>query len=145
MLKPLTTAIVTWFGAGLLPKMPGTWGSMAALPFIWYLSPNYLWGLIPLGWLATFLYIQQPGKNKDPKEVVIDEVIGQWIALVFAPKTLVGFALGFALFRLFDIWKPWPISWADSLKGSHATHATSILLDDMLAGLIAWMVLMAIS
>lgn len=135
----LPTFIATGFGTGYLPKAPGTWGSLAALPFAWYLDISWAWIALVcfLGWIATYFYIQQPGKNQDPKEVVIDEVLGQWVTLMFAPKTLLGFALGFALFRLFDIWKPWPISWADQLKGSPVLNATSVMIDDVLAGLMA--------
>ena len=143
----LSTLIATWFGTGYLPKAPGTWGSLAALPLAWYFDISWTWIALVcfLGWVATYFYIRQPGKDQDPKEVVIDEVAGQWITLMFAPKTFVGFGLAFVLFRAFDILKPWPISWADQIKGSHALNATSVMLDDVLAGTMAGLIMISIS
>ena len=84
------------------------------------------------------------GGDPDPGEIVVDEVVGQWIALFplsaglwlagAAPQVFPwpGWVGAFVMFRLFDIWKPWPVSWADGLHG-----ATGIMLDDILAGLMA--------
>lgn len=130
--------LATWFGAGLLPKAPGTWGSLAALPFAWVIVEIGGRPLLALAILAVFfagwwaaertaigLGIQDPGK------VVIDEVAGQWLVLLAAPPNLLFYALGFLLFRLFDITKPWPVSWADrQVKGG-----LGIMLDDVLAGI----------
>lgn len=128
--------LATWFGAGLLPRAPGTWGSLAALPFAWAITgAGGPWLLAAatvvlsfVGWWAAERYAAASGSG-DPGQVVIDEVAGQWLVLTLAPRTLVGYALGFALFRLFDIVKPWPVSWADRrLKGG-----LGIMLDDILA------------
>lgn len=142
MRQKYITVMVTWFGSGLLPKAPGTWGSLAALPFIFFCPPSYapfaMGVLFFIGWWGAALY---KSPQKDPKEVVIDEVVGQWVALygiALTPKTLI---LGFLLFRLFDILKPWPISWVDQLEGSKSFNALSLMLDDVLAGLMAWGVL----
>ncbi|HTH16569.1 MAG TPA: phosphatidylglycerophosphatase A [Magnetospirillum sp.] len=126
----------TWFGAGLLPKAPGTWGSLAALPFAWGLAKL---GGAPLllaaslacflaGWWASAVYVRRTGVD-DPSEVVIDEVAGQWLVLAAAPTDLLAYAVGFALFRLLDITKPWPARWADR----HVHGGLGVMLDDMLA------------
>ncbi|SLN54629.1 phosphatidylglycerophosphatase A family protein [Oceanibacterium hippocampi] len=134
--------IATWFGAGLIPKAPGTWGSLAALPFAWVILEFAGWPWLALATLLAFLaglwasaaYCRAKGL-KDPGEVVIDEVAGQWLALLAAtsagsPDPL-AFAVGFAAFRLFDIVKPWPVGWADRrLPG-----ALGVMADDILAGL----------
>ena len=133
--------IATWFGAGLLPRAPGTWGSLAALPFAWvilvYLGP---WTLLvaaamlfALGLWASAKYISDRD-DKDPAEVVVDEVAGQWLALTLAaPGEVWQFAVGFLLFRLFDITKPWPTGHAErGLPGG-----IGIMADDLVAGAYA--------
>lgn len=128
----------TWFGAGLLPKVPGTWGSAAALPFAWGLmaagGPFLLLAAaiacFAIGWWASAVYVGLTGAD-DPGEVVIDEVAGQWLVLLAAPLDPASYLAGFALFRLFDIWKPWPVRWADRRVGG----GLGIMLDDVLAGL----------
>jgi phosphatidylglycerophosphatase A len=120
----LERILCSWFGAGWLKPAPGTWGSAAALPLGWL-----LWWLGGTPALAKGL--------EDPSWVVIDEVVGQWLTLLLTPPSLLDYALGFALFRLFDIWKPWPVSWADQqIKGG-----LGIMLDDVLAGLMGLAVL----
>ena len=136
--------IATGFGAGLLPKAPGTWGSLLALPFAYGVQVwgGDAWGAGGLGVasLLAFLvgiyvsniYVKRTGRD-DPGEVVIDEIAGQWLALVPAAADPVLFAVGFVLFRVFDIWKPWPVGWADrKVKGG-----LGIMLDDMFAGAYA--------
>ncbi|MCA8869946.1 MAG: phosphatidylglycerophosphatase A [Rhodobacteraceae bacterium] len=143
--------IATVFYVGRIPLAPGTLGSLVALPLAWLL--HYLGGfpalglaslaIFLLGWWATASYTRGRD-NHDPGEVVIDEVVGQWIALwplslglwlmgadpaVFPYPGWIG---GFLLFRLFDIWKPWPVSWAD-----RQPTAFGVMLDDVLAGLMA--------
>lgn len=126
----------TWFGSGLLPRAPGTWGSLAALPFAWVIvslaGPIGLAAaavaVFGLGCWAAGRYADASG-SADPGAVVIDEVAGQWLVLVAAPLSLPGYAAGFLLFRLLDIVKPWPASWADrKLKGGFG-----IMADDVLA------------
>lgn len=136
--------IATGGGVGYLPRAPGTWASLAALPLAWGIGAA--WGAAGLaaaavvagaaGWWATHLYLKG-GASHDPGEVVIDEIAGQWMALVFAPREFVAFAAAFALFRLFDIWKPWPIRWADRA----VPGALGVMLDDFLAGAAAAAVL----
>ncbi|MEX0923833.1 MAG: phosphatidylglycerophosphatase A [Rhodovibrionaceae bacterium] len=132
--------LATWFGAGLLPRAPGTWGSLAALPcgllLTWAGGP---W-LLLAGALAVFLlgiwaggrYAQDRSLD-DPGAVVIDEVAGQWIALTPALLDPWLVVLAFLAFRLFDIVKPWPIGLLDrELKGG-----LGIMADDVLAGVYA--------
>jgi phosphatidylglycerophosphatase A len=140
--------LATWFGAGYLPKIPGTWGSLAALPFAWLLHGGLgQWGLFAAA-LAVFaigipcanVYIRASGKD-DPGPVVIDEVAGQWLTLVMAPMSVQFYVLGFVLFRIADIWKPWPVSWADrQIKGGFG-----VMFDDVLAAIYAGAVLYGLS
>lgn len=130
--------LATWFGAGYLPKAPGTWGSLAALPFAWvmvdYIGHAALAVAIVVvfvvGLWASKVYMDKTGAH-DPGAIVIDEVVGQWIVLLAAPLDLLPYAIGFVLFRFFDVLKPWPISWADK----HISGAMGVMVDDVLAGL----------
>lgn len=135
---------VTWFGAGWLPGAPGTWGSLAALPFAWlilrYGDPGLLAfasvGLFALGVWASDVAARET-RTVDPGWIVIDEVVGQWLTLLAAPFSVVGFAAGFLLFRLFDIWKPFPIRQLERrLDGGFG-----IMADDVLAAVYAAAVL----
>ena len=135
--------IATGFGSGLAPRAPGTFGSLAALlpwlglrelPLPASLAALLLafgLGVWAANWVIGRLRVQDPGL------VVWDEFIGLWIALIAVPAHW-GFVLaGFLLFRLFDIAKPWPVSWADRrIKGGLGT-----MLDDVFAGLYALMAL----
>jgi len=200
--------IATWFGSGLLPKAPGTWGSLAAIPFA-YLFSIYtcpyaqLFGITVLffigiwasdkieesaqikdpgfivvdevvgQWMAAYLFsiytcpyaqlfgitvffigiwadkIEESAQIKDPGFIVVDEVVGQWMALLPLPflYTIIdnnSFYLysvpiavaGFLVFRLFDIWKPWPVNYADkNIPGGYG-----IMFDDVIAGMYALIV-----
>jgi phosphatidylglycerophosphatase A len=137
------TLFVTWFYIGKLPKMPGTWGSLVALPMAWFLhdqialSAAIIICLFFLSWIAIARYLKNFSNNQDPQEIVIDEVIGQWITLLSAPQSIEWFIAGFLFFRFFDIIKPFPVSWADNLRGSRSINALGVLLDDVFAGLMA--------
>lgn len=132
--------IATWFGSGLLPKAPGTWGSLAALPpallLFWMGGP---WMLVAgaaiafaSGTWAASRYAAALNKS-DPSEIVIDEVAAQWLVLAVLPPTALAWFAGFAFFRFFDIVKPWPVSLADRrLKGG-----LGIMADDIVAALYA--------
>jgi len=136
--------IATLFGVGKLLVVPGTLASLAALPFAWAITST--WGTTGLaaatmvasgiGWWSVHIYTSETG-DADPSEVVVDELVGQWIALLSVPQELALYAVAFVLFRLFDIWKPWPIRWADrSVPGG-----LGVMLDDVLAGGLAAAVL----
>jgi len=132
--------ISTAFGIGHLPKAPGTWASAITLPFafgIYYLGgpPVVLLFsvyLFCIGWWAAQVYVKRR-MVQDPAEIVIDEIAAQMLVFVFAPPTWYNLILGFALFRLFDIWKPWPIRWVDRTIGG----GFGVMFDDILAALYA--------
>jgi len=134
--------LATWFGSGYLPKMPGTWGSLAALPFAWAIQAA--WGTPALavaavlafvvGVWASNVYMARAGGDHDPGAVVIDEVAGQWLTLLAAGAVApLPYAAGFVLFRLFDVLKPWPVSLADRRVGG----GLGVMLDDVLAAVYA--------
>lgn len=149
-LSDLRILLATWFGSGYSPKAPGTAGSLLALPFGWTIA-NF-GGEIWLGvatvvvtfvgiWVAN-VYMSQAGEH-DPGPVVIDEVAGQWLAMLplAAAITWQVACAAFVLFRLFDIFKPWPISWADKNIGG----GLGVMFDDILAGAAAAAVLYGLS
>lgn len=150
--------IATVGGVGYLRPAPGTWGSLAALPLAWVLHvlggfPLLCLGVVAAfssGWWATSV-MTRGGPDHDPSEIVIDEVAGQWIALLAlsAPAWHAGIAIhklwpgwiaAFLLFRLFDIWKPGPVGWADR-RGD----ALGVMLDDVIAGLFAGLCTLALA
>jgi phosphatidylglycerophosphatase A len=128
--------IATWFGAGLLPLAPGTWGSLVALPFAWGIE--LLGGALGLviaasvlffaGWWAAERVTRASGVADDAR-VVVDEVAGLWLTLAAAPFNLPDSLLAFLLFRVFDIVKPWPVSWADR----NIAGGLGVMADDILA------------
>lgn len=140
----------TVFYVGYMKPAPGTWGSLAALPLAWliYMIGGMWLFLLAIpaayikGYYATKI-MTTGSDDHDPSEIVIDEVVGQWIALApviigashaGVPITALwpGWIAAFALFRLFDITKPGPVGWADSKD-----NATGVMLDDVIAGLMA--------
>ena len=140
-------AIATGFGAGYLPKAPGTWGSLLALPlhfFLRQLAPApYALALTAIFFIAVITAGQAEKilDRKDPGVVVIDEVIGMLITLIGAPNNPLIWMAGFLLFRFFDIFKPYPIRLIDQrLNGG-----MGIVLDDVLAGVYSLIVLQILS
>ncbi|MFH0765246.1 MAG: phosphatidylglycerophosphatase A [Calditrichota bacterium] len=135
--------IATLGPVGYMPIAPGTWGSAVAAALWW-------WGL---AYLPPFLYISflvllvfpmavwsadktERRLGKDAHPIVIDEVLGQWIALIGIERRLAPVLGAFFLFRLFDIWKPYPIDRSQRLKGGWG-----VVLDDVLAGIYAGILL----
>ena len=140
-MKFLSNLISTFFYLGKLPKAPGTWGSIGAL-FVWSLIPESLLFRFTLlvitliiGFIACEFSLQQID-DPDPSFIVIDEVVGLWIALLFVPKTIFFPLFGFVLFRLFDILKPSFIYSVQFFKGS-----LGVMLDDIFAGLLVMLIL----
>ncbi|MBF0454836.1 MAG: phosphatidylglycerophosphatase A [Magnetococcales bacterium] len=135
--------IATLGGVGKLPKAPGTLGTLATLPLCYLVLE---WGLISQ--LLVLLLVTVVGTwaadvsarvmgNKDPKQVVVDESAGILLTLLAAPPGWLWLGAGFLLFRLFDIWKPWPVGWLDH----NLTGGVGIMADDLAAGLYAWFLL----
>jgi len=144
----LANALSTWFGCGLAPRAPGTAGSAAAILIAVVLHAYAGLTGPQFGLLAALLFLpavwaagvtEEVLKAKDPSCVVVDEVIGQWIALAGA-RTLdwKSYLAAFALFRLFDIWKPPPVRQLEALPGGWGINA-----DDAMAGVYAAVVLFA--
>ena len=136
--------VASFAGAGRSPVAPGTAGSLAALVLGALAMHGPAWLLPTLAVTATIaglLAIPRavPDRDADPGWVVIDEVAGQWIAMLgLGAATPLGLLAAFVLFRVLDIAKPGPIGWADNKPG-----AIGIMLDDVLAGLIAAAILLA--
>ncbi len=139
--KSPATWIATWFGCGLMRPAPGTWGSLGALPFgiliLAFGSPALLAIaailLFFIGILATKVILTRSGDDTDPQIVVVDEVVGQWIALIPAALEPVSVLLALILFRAFDGLKPWPVCWFDR----HVPGAWGVMSDDVAAGIMA--------
>jgi phosphatidylglycerophosphatase A len=132
--------IATWFGAGLVRPAPGTMGSLAAIPFGYAIT--LLSGQIGLAVAAVFLLVigtiasDRYGKKSgtvDDQSIVVDEVVGLWIAAIPAGENLLLWALAFLLFRIFDIWKPWPASFFDN----RSKGGFDVMMDDVVAGVYA--------
>ncbi|MGB0900588.1 phosphatidylglycerophosphatase A family protein [Halocynthiibacter sp.] len=150
MQKTIARSIAVFFGAGLLKPAPGTWGSVAAVFTGWGLHSLGGTNLLAFGVVASFLIgwwataVSTRGQDDhDPSEIVIDEVAGQWLALlpVSIGASHAGVAFGalwpgilvaFVAFRLFDITKPGPVGWADRRDDS-----LGVMLDDVIAGVLA--------
>ena len=140
--------IGTWFGCGYAPIAPGTAGSLAALLIAWVLHTYAGVSAIGMAWLSVALSLpgiwaadvvaREIGK-KDPQIVVVDEVVGQWMTLAGATAlNWKSWLLAFALFRLFDIWKPPPVRQLEHLPGG-----LGIVADDAMAGVYGALVLFA--
>jgi len=141
-------AVATFFGVGLLRPAPGTWGSAAALVLGVVIDRFAGFPGLALATIAALVAGFAAckavcGPGEDPSEVVIDEVAGQWIALLFPSFAFwmrgwegwmpyPGWVAAFVFFRLFDIWKPWLVGRADA-RGD----AAGVMLDDVWAGLFA--------
>jgi len=137
--------LATFFGIGLLKPAPGTWGSLAAV-LLWYFLDflhSYTYIILPAFILFSWLVCNkadQDSESKDNSFIVIDEVAGMIVALSFISHDVILYLFTFLLFRIFDIFKPWPISWVDkNIKGG-----LGILLDDLIAGFAAGGIILAI-
>ena len=127
------------FGSGLSPKAPGTMGTLAAIPLWWLLAQLPLGTYLIVVLIAAVAGIVICGRAADRLGVhdhggiVWDEFVGFWIAMAALPVTWQSLILGFVLFRLFDILKPWPISWLDR----RVSGGFGIMIDDVIAGIAA--------
>jgi phosphatidylglycerophosphatase A len=147
-LKALARLLGTWFGCGYVPKAPGTAGSLGALLVAWLLYGHLV--IAPVGYAVLAALLLRPAvwaadviarerHETDPQVVVVDEVVGQWLTLAGATAlNWKSWLLGFVLFRLFDIWKPWPVRQMERLSGG-----LGIVADDAMAGVYGALVLYA--
>ncbi len=151
----MSRLIATVFGVGLLRPAPGTWGSAVAVALglaidRWLGFPALVGATVAVTALGFWACARVCGPGDDPSEVVIDEVAGQWLALLFpaaafwhrglenwAIEAYPGWVAAFVFFRLFDIWKPWLVGRADRRHDS-----AGVMLDDLWAGLFAGLAVM---
>ena len=149
MIKTLNTLFVTLFGLGKLPKIPGTFGSLATviILYIFFHILNLSTNLILIGLIIIFIFSFlavaahiKDNENKDPKEVIIDEFIGQSIPIYLyeishgikksADEAIIFYGVCFILFRFFDIIKPFPVSFFDR----NFKNSFGVIMDDVCAG-----------
>ena len=134
------------FGCGLAPYAPGTVGTALGAALWWLLFAELdlairvgvVVGAFAIG-VAVVNRVVRRHRLGDEPAIVLDEIVGCWVALLAVPKTLPWLLAAVALFRIGDIWKPWPVSWADrSIKGG-----LGIMLDDLIAGALVALLLLA--
>ena len=139
MINKFIVNFCTLFNLGFIKFMPGTFGSLVSLPigyiilklFGFWIFIFIITLLLAISYYAITEYLIAK-KSKDPKEIIIDEFIGQFIALIFIPDTILGLLASFLLFRFFDITKLYPVNKAEKIPG-----AIGVLADDVVAGLMA--------
>ena len=130
----------TFFYLGKLPIAPGSWGSLGALILWIFVPPSlYIQSLIIIigfyiGLVSSYKLSNQMGDH-DPKEIVIDEVVGMSIALFMLPKSIIIYAIAFLIFRILDIFKPSFIYRIQKLS-----NGWGIMLDDVFAGIFSWLI-----
>lgn len=130
-------------GSGLSPWAPGTMGTLVAIPIYFFLSGL---ALIPYLIVVSVMFLagiwlcgqssQWLGVH-DHSGIVWDEIVGYLVTMIAVPTEFLWIAVGFVLFRIFDIWKPWPIRWLDG----HVQGGFGIMVDDLIAGIFAAIVL----
>ena len=137
--------IATGGGIGLLPLMPGTWGSLAALPCAWAICALAGGGALASAAILAFALgswaaavVAQASGSEDPGFIVVDEVAAQWLVLVAAPLDWRAYLAAFLLFRVFDIVKPWPVRAIER----RVAGGLGIMLDDVAAALYAILLLL---
>lgn len=137
----IVLVLSTWFGTGLLPIAPGTFGTLATVPLILVLDNlGTIYKVLSL-MIAIVVAIWASGRHQellrqsDPREIVIDEVAGFLLTMLFLPRSWLAIGLGFIFFRLFDILKPYPIRQTERIKGG-----LGVVIDDLVAGLYAYAV-----
>lgn len=147
VLRSPTHFLAFGFGSGLSPIAPGTFGTLVAVPLFLVMQPLPLpwYLLITLAVVVFGIWLCGASAKKlgihDAPGIVWDEIAGYLITMIAAPQGWTWIILGFILFRIFDIWKPWPIRLADNQVGG----GWGIMLDDVIAGIFAAIILQAIA
>ena len=150
MIKTFNSLLVTMFGLGKIKFMPGTFGSLATAIFLFYLfhTLNISSNIILIGWIIIFIYSfyaisthTKNSKNKDPREIIIDEFLGQSIPIYLyeishgtikkSDEAIIFYVIFFILFRYFDIMKPFPVNFFDK----NFKNSFGVIMDDICAGL----------
>ena len=134
------------FGLGYLPVAPGTWGSAGGVLLWWLTLPLgtglqallLLLAVVPAAWICGVC--EREARGADPPFIVIDEILGMYLALLFLEPSWLWAAAAFALFRFLDITKPWPVG----LVERRFSHGPAILLDDLVAGAMTGIILIII-
>lgn len=139
--------IALGFGSGLARKAPGTWGTLAALPLyalLAWLFPSWMIAALCIPAFLVGCWASQKTCDDlgvhDHGGIVIDEIVAMWLVLTVTPGNATGWLLAFALFRCFDILKPWPINSLDE----RVHGGFGVMLDDLLAALYAVLVLLGL-
>ena len=146
-MSKLSHMLAFGFGAGCSPKAPGTMGTLLAVALYLPLSrlPLAAYGAVLVAVIVAGIWICDKASRDlgvhDHPGIVGDEVAGYLLTMFAAPPGWVWIAVGFALFRLFDIWKPWPIGWFDR----RVSGGLGIMLDDLVAGVVAAACLQALA
>ena len=145
--KHPATWAATWFGTGLIQPAPGTWGTIGAVPFGIILMMIGGTPALIIASIIVFIvglwaakHFERMVREKDSGMIVIDEVVGLWIAFIPALLTPASIGIAFLLFRFFDIIKPFPISWLDK----RVNGAFGVMIDDVLAGVFAAFVMIGL-
>lgn len=151
--RPSTTSVPLWSklvatagGAGFSPVAPGTCGTLVAVPIAWLLTRAGTWAFV-LGFLvitavgtwASEVFCRATGVDDDQR-IVIDEVAGYLLTIAFVPRGWVNILVGVIVFRLFDIWKPWPIRLVDE----KVHGGVGVMADDLAAGVAGAIVMLAL-
>jgi len=135
------------FGSGAMPYAPGTFGTLASIPFYLLFSHLIRWQYLIVTIVIALLGMYLCGRTckeigvHDHPGTVFDEFVGFFVTMICAPKDWLWIILGFVLFRIFDIWKPFPIHWLDE----HVHGGFGVVLDDIVAGIFALIILQIIA
>lgn len=137
MIKGLEKVIASGLGTGYLPIAPGTWGSLLACLIYWFLIPLNFWYYTGILLILFFLGVGignhlEKEWGRDPRKIVIDEVLGLFVTMAFFPKTFPNLLIGLFLFRIFDITMPFPIADSERLPSGWG-----VMVDDVIAGIYA--------
>lgn len=142
-MRDFLAKLATVFGVGYLPKGPGTWGTLVTLPLAWALMQAgpilymvFVIALLPIAIISAQIY-EDIHQTHDSKAIVIDEVLGFLITMTWLPMSWQSFVFGFLLFRVLDIWKPFPISYLDK----KVQGGLGVVIDDVAAGIVANLIL----